>query len=104
MLRVFIIADGKQESSCRRGTGCPVDDRPGDDAAVGDPQSLEVRGDTNGADDDTDSKRRQEWGRRRMVVGVGDFSFHDDMNGPRRMRNASFSRFEQAFFYRPFHS
>ena len=82
MLRVFIIADGKQESSCRRGTGCPVDDRPGDDAAVGDPQSLEVRGDTNGADDDTDSKRRQEWGRRRMVVGVGGpaLRFHDEMH------------------------
>lgn len=72
---MLFIAAGKQESSAsRRGTGClgsalPVgDDRPDDDTVVDDPQSLEVRDDTNGAADDADSKRRQELDRRRMVV------------------------------------
>lgn len=76
---MLFITAGKQESSASRrgtaypGSGLPVsdDDRPDDEAAVDDPQSLlEVREDANGAGDDTDSKRRQELDRRRMVPVV----------------------------------
>lgn len=71
---MLFIAAGKQESSAScRGTGClgsglpdVGDERPEGDAVVDDPQSLEVREDTNGA---ADSKRRQELDRRRMVTG-----------------------------------
>ena len=56
-----------------RGTGhlAPPAHRPGDEAAVDDPQSLlEVRDAAKGAVDDTDNRRRQqEFDRRRMLAG-----------------------------------